>query len=528
LIGFVSEDNREQIEEYNRTLEARIQERTLEIRNLLNNTDEGIFSITPAGTIQPGWSSATQRMLGPIGPDTNFLAKLTPNPAVQQTIRSTFEMLSDSGILLDWDDMTRFIPKEFNPLPDPSIPAEFQPSADSWLRARFLPLYATDGNRIEDIMVILQDITEEKALREATNRSRSWQETVVQVLQNRETYDQFVRDARELIQQARDTITGAGIPTHDSINSVFRAIHTIKGTAGLFGLGGLAQLAHAAEDCLQALRADPSTGISEARRHEILSRMDSVQQSLDDHDKKMLELLGIVRGEPTVAVPETKLAWVEQDVLKYVPANSRARVRSALSALRRIPVARLLRKYASLVELTGTKLGKSVKFVIEDPDQVEVSMDYFKRLDPAFLHLVRNSLDHGVEAPEERDRLGKDSMAQIKLSCRIVDGRIQFQVSDDGRGINVDRVRDSAIAKGLLTVDSARNTAPADIVRLIFAPGFSSADTVSDLSGRGVGLDMVKATADSLRGKVRVATRRGRGTTFTLSFPAPHEHRLAG
>lgn len=518
--------SREEIEEYNLTLEARILERTQEIRNLLDNMDEGIFSISPQGEIQQDWSAATQRMLGPIHPGSNLIPRLASDPARQQTLRSCFELLFNDELKLGWDDVVKTIPSEFQPAPDLSIPEIFGASGDLWLRARFLPIHGTDGERLERIMVILQDITGEKQLRDDAARSRAWQESVIKVLQNRETYEQFTHDAGDLLAQAKARVQGMSRPEAQAVTALMRSMHTVKGTSGVFGLGEAATRAHGVETMLKQIPLSADARLDEATRQAVVSGIEGVQESLADSHRKFQVLLG-EDADATFAVPASKLQRVQEHVLKLVAGGRADEARAWLGSLRAIPTPRLLRKYSSLVEIAGAKLGKSAQLVIDDPDGTELKMEDFRRIDPAFLHLVRNALDHGVELPEERERNGKEPVGRITLSVRKEGVGLRFAISDDGRGIDVDRVRDAAVQRGLLTPESAKTAAPEDIVRMIFAPGFSSAGEVTEWSGRGVGLDAVLDSVHAFEGKVRVATKKGSGTRFELYIPLEGPSRLA-
>lgn len=508
--------SRVKLEEYNRTLEARIEERTREIRNLLDNTDEGIFSIDPNGIIQPGWSAAADKMLGGIGPGTDFVALLETDPAKQATIRQTFDLLFNPSIHLEWEDMTRFLPRDF------------QSQTGRWMRARFLPLLGSDGQRLAQVMVMLADVTRIRLLREEADRSKAWQDAVVKVLQNRETYDQFNQDAGELLKQSRAQLAGLAVAEPEAVASLFRAMHTLKGTAALFGLESAAASAHEAETLFSELRATPHGVISDEQRTALLDRLNALEQELAGVRQKMDELFGQGPGEPTLTVTYTKLNKVEADILPWIPASRRVLAKTILESLGHIPAPRLLRKYISLVESTSAKLGKSAQLTIEDPDNCELSMEFFKQVDPALLHMLRNALDHGIETPEEREQSGKSPVAKITITVRKYADSIGFKVSDDGHGIDVERIRQVGVERGFIRPDAAAQVPAEDVVKLIFAPGFSSADTITDLSGRGVGMDAVRATLAAMHGRLRLATSKGKGTTIEMIFPLPQVYQLAG
>jgi two-component system chemotaxis sensor kinase CheA len=377
-------------------------------------------------------------------------------------------------------------------------------------------------------MVILQDVTRFRMLKDEADRNRAWQESVVKVLQNRETYDEFNRDALALLNQSRADVAAMAAADPERVGSLFRAMHTLKGTAALFGLDGAAELAHAAENLLSDLRANPHQALGADKRTALLDGILKLEAELTSARIRMESLLGDVAGEPSVSVTHSKLEKVERQLVPLVPVSRQVLARTMLESLLHIPAPRLLRKYASLVAATGAKLGKSAQLKIEDPDGTELSMDLFKQVDPALLHIIRNAIDHGIESPDEREQAGKDPQASITITCRTYRGGIGFTITDDGRGIDVERVRQVAVERGFLAPAEAARASAQEVVKLIFAPGFSSTESVTDLSGRGVGMDAVKTSIEAMHGRLRLETRKGKGTTIELMYPHSHAYRLAG
>ena len=160
--------------------------------------------------------------------------------------------------------------------------------------------------------------------------------------------------------------------------------------------------------------------------------------------------------------------------------------------------------------------GKPVRLVTEG-EGTEVDKTVIEHLADPLTHMIRNAIDHGLERPEDRAAAGKPPDGTVRLAARHRSGRIVIEVSDDGGGINRARVRASAVAKGLIAPDAALSDEETD--NLIFLPGFSTAETVSDISGRGVGMDVVKRSIQALGGRIAITSRPGQGSTFTMSLP---------
>ena len=177
-----------------------------------------------------------------------------------------------------------------------------------------------------------------------------------------------------------------------------------------------------------------------------------------------------------------------------------------------------VRGFPRLVRDVARQLGKKVRFEVVG-EQTGVDRDILEKLEAPLNHLIRNALDHGIETPEQRAAAGKDETATIRLEARHVAGMLQITLTDDGRGIDVEAVRARVIERGLSPPAMAETMTEAELLEFLFLPGFSTRDEVTDLSGRGVGLDVVQSMVQAVGGSVRVATTTGRGTCFSLLLP---------
>ena len=193
-------------------------------------------------------------------------------------------------------------------------------------------------------------------------------------------------------------------------------------------------------------------------------------------------------------------------------------LRHAALRLRLLPLARVFDPLPRLVRDTARRLDKTVELVLEGAE-TEADKDILDVLGEPLLHLVRNALDHGIEPPARRIAAGKPPGGTLRVRALQDKGGVVVEVSDDGAGIDPSAMRRTAVAKGLLTPDAAAALSDADAVRLVFAPGFSTAGAVSDLSGRGVGMDAVRAAAERAGGRVEIASTPGTGTRVRLSLP---------
>jgi len=193
-----------------------------------------------------------------------------------------------------------------------------------------------------------------------------------------------------------------------------------------------------------------------------------------------------------------------------------AELRDTTMAMRMMPVANLFGRFRRLVHDLARETGKSIELVTEG-EATEVDKTVIERLADPMIHLIRNSCDHGLESADERLAAGKPAVGRLTLSARQAGGEVLIAISDDGRGINRARVRQKAEAQGLIAPGAVLSDN--DLFQLIFAPGFSTAAAITNLSGRGVGMDVVKRSIETLRGTIDIASTEGGGSTMTLHLP---------
>ncbi len=185
--------------------------------------------------------------------------------------------------------------------------------------------------------------------------------------------------------------------------------------------------------------------------------------------------------------------------------------------IRMIPVSGLFRRMIRLVHDISVKAGKKVDLQLIG-EETEIDKTVIETITDPLVHLLRNSLDHGLEGPEERVAAGKHEKGTIRLSARHEEGEVWVTIEDDGRGLNRDKILEKAISKGLIEGDGSDLT-DKQINNLIFAPGFSTAAQITDISGRGVGMDVVKRNLEKIKGKIDVSSTLGKGTIINLRIP---------
>lgn len=387
----------------------------------------------------------------------------------------------------------------------------------------------------------------------------------------------FVQEVRENVEAAEAELLAAesGSPREGAVHTIFRAFHTIKGAAGCLDFDAMSELAHETENLLELARKGelPLAGAATDLVYEAIDAMkrlasdveeghgqtpaDPLLQDLVHRLRERLSSRGDAPSSVTMAAaPEEKPAAKEPvrvdaerldrlvDLIgELVIAESMVSQSGELRglaaggtlgksvsqldkitrelqemgmSLRMVPARPLFQKMARLVRDLSRKLDKRVELVTVG-EEIEIDKAVVHCLTEALGHLLRNAMDHGLEATEERIKAGKPETGRLELRAFQREGSIVIEVEDDGRGLDRDAILAKAIEKGLIR--KGEGMSEEDVFKLIFLPGFSTAKTVTELSGRGVGLDVVRSGVEALRGRVEVQSVRGQGTRFRLRLP---------
>jgi len=230
------------------------------------------------------------------------------------------------------------------------------------------------------------------------------------------------------------------------------------------------------------------------------------------------ELLGRARSEAARCIDDLNRKVDTFDDYARRGEDLAGRLHHEVLASRMRPLSEGVRGFPRMVREVARELGKKVRFEVRG-ETTGVDRDILDKLEAPLNHLIRNSLDHAIEMPDERERAGKAAVGLIRLEARHSAGMLQITVTDDGRGVDPAALREKVVRKGLASVDMATQLGEAELLEFLFLPGFSTRENVTELSGRGVGLDIVQDMARTVGGVVRIASKPGRGTRFTLQLP---------
>jgi len=322
-------------------------------------------------------------------------------------------------------------------------------------------------------------------------------------------------------------------PDRQVINEMFRLAHTIKGISGTFGLFRLAEAVSSLENDLTDIREHGSKAKNTNEFSiTILAELSLAFMEVEEEAKNILgEDLGRENGL-LVHLPLSELkqmiatvnTWnIGEAVKSEIVAELHRTLLHRLYTWQEIPAIRGLGRVLKAVPRLLERMGKPIEFRCigqDTPLPCEVAND----LNAPLLHLLRNAFDHGIEPVEERILAGKNERGSVQLQITRTSGQIEIKLSDDGRGLDAARLRSQAVAKGFIKTEQANELNQAESLKLIMIPGFSTATAITEISGRGVGMDAVQSMVQGkLGGELVIESNPGQGTTFFIRIPQPTE-----
>ncbi len=443
-----------------------------------------------------------------------------------------------------------------------------------------------------------------------------------------EILESFIVETREILDNlAQDLLTlEKGTATPELLNSIFRAVHTVKGTSSFLGLEQMTELAHSFEDVLNKLRRGELV-VTPEKMDVILVAYDLLKElmaKIEARDSRRVDLQPIVSrlkgiassaqsgtkepvkpkasapppppqqaitppkvesappvapapeppvpkqpegaeekkgqssgaapakggADSTIRVDVSRLDTLMNLVGELVLGRNRltqiantvaqehedlpvakglldtssqidfitTELQMAVMKTRMVPIAKVFNKIPRLVRDLCRETGKEIDLIM-DGEETELDKTIIEELSDPLVHIIRNAADHGVETPAERIAAGKPAKGMVRVAAEHAGNHIVISIEDDGRGMDPEKLKAKAIEKGMLTESDSRELSTKEILNLIFAPGFSTAAKVTNISGRGVGMDVVRTNITKLKGTVEIDSQAGAGSKFIIKLP---------
>jgi signal transduction histidine kinase/HPt (histidine-containing phosphotransfer) domain-containing protein len=473
-LGSALETTRQSLRGLFQNLEGLVAERTATIKMILDNVRSGFLLIDGSQTVQPGYSLSCERLFA-----KNGLAghKLIEALGLAAGAGEHFELC----VAQVFDD---FLPEEVSL---EQIPRRAK-VGDRTLAVEGSTVRKADGS-VGSILLTVTDVTDLEKVEGENRQNRA----LIRILQNLAAFREFVKETRGRLADAR-----AALDRGDEV-VVRRELHTLKGNLAAFGLEELAAQVHHIED-QSAIAAGDIAALTDAVKQFLAARRD------------MLGVRFSEGGAESVAVANEAFEQLER-VAAGTPG-----VLQWIHDVRKVTVQSMMGPMADYLERVAEARGKIVKFEVIGGN-TRVDGEIFKPIITNLIHLLRNSVDHGIEPAV--DRGAKDAVGRLTLRFTEAGGKLEIRVQDDGRGIDAEKVKASAVRNGRMTAEAAARLGAEQALDLIFLDGLSTAEAVSEISGRGVGMSAVREAVLALGGSMKVSTTLGVGTEIRIVVPVP-------
>lgn len=496
---------RNQLEIYSKDLESLVQKRTAEIQDLnvlmkalLDSLNQAFFVFDKDGQCAPFYSKACLDLLetAPNGQSLWNILKIETTK-VDSFKSWLFTVFSE---LLPFDDLKALGP---NQIPHPT----------KRISLEYFPIRNLEG-QIDKIVCIGSDITDLIAAQHQAEQDRGKVESILKMIQNRKELKLFLLETKTQVSNLDNELAKLKSDPHCSHDSILRALHTIKGGAATFSYTTLKETAHLLEDLMIARKSN-----SEASQNK--SELEDLKNKIKYETSQIITFYKEVFGELSPQEDDNVL-FSKQDIQHILQFKNIKDLQIFIEdRAYSQPLKNVTSQFPIVIQRTAQLLNKSIAPLKVANEAIRIPLKVFDPFFNSFIHVLRNSVDHGIESKDIRQAHSKPETGTLELDFQVThhDGRKYLQITykDDGQGINPIRIREKLTQNNI----SHSHLSDAEVIYFIFNPSFTTRDVVTETSGRGVGLDAVKHEIDQLGGSIKIKSEIGRFTEFIFNLPYP-------
>ncbi len=492
---------RNQLEIYSKDLESLVQQRTAEIQTLnvlmkalLDSLNQAFFVFDQEGLCAPLYSKACLDILekNPSGQPIWEVLKI-PKQKVEGFKNWLFTVYSE---MLPFEDLKPLGPDRI-------------PHASKSISLEYFPIRSDEG-KIEKIVCVGSDISDLVAAQNQAEHDREKVQSILKMIHNKKELRMFLLETQSQLGTLDNEFAQLkSNPSHNR-DAILRILHTIKGGAATFSYNVLKETAHSMEE--KMLPKEFSTADT--------ATLTTLKQTIESESKTIMAFYKDVFGELNPK-DEENIPLNPSDIQNIFRLQKVDEVRKFLEEkIYFQPVKNMTSQFPIVIEKTAQLLEKSIHPLNVKNDSVLVPLKVFDGFFTSFIHVLRNSVDHGVETAAIRKERGKDPFGSLSLEFSVIESPVKtlkITYRDDGQGINATRVREKLTQKNI----PHAHLNDSEVIYFIFNPSFSTRDTVTETSGRGVGLDAVKHEVDQLGGSLKITTEVGKYSEFIFELPYP-------
>lgn len=497
------EEAKAQLENYSKNLEHMVAERTAEIQRmnqtmtaLLDSLHQGFFIFDATGKILNVSSRACENTIE-CRPEGRLIWDVLKLPekkieGFQKWMQTIFMEM------LPFEDLA------------PLGPNLYAHSGDRNISLEYFPLRSSSGS-IDGVVVVASDITSLIEAQKQAEQDRAYANLIIKLVQNKKQIGRFIRESQSLLLDLQSGLQSSW--QNANTDFLFRQLHTLKGGAALFSIQEMVEHCHQAESLLSQFKETASATSFQLLQNE--SQL--VADAFSRFTAKCEEVLGpsALSSERLLEIPVSKLSECLIKIDEISGNTIAADVMRDEFVLE--DVGSFFVNYNEVVLRLAEQQGKQLNSLQLKNEKIKVLPEFYSGLFATFIHAFRNAIDHGIEANSERERLGKSPLGTISVAFSLSSdhSRLTIQIDDDGSGINPEKIRQLLKKRNI----DASAESDQEVIQHIFDSQFSTREKVTEISGRGVGMDAIKQTAEELSGKVWVESKFEKGTSLFVEVP---------
>ena len=499
----VSAKLHEEIGELNTNLEEKVEEKTRKVTTLLNNAGQGFLSFGCDFKVDDEYSIECNKLLGDKITKADITDLLFKDENKKEFFKNTLIETAKIDDEIVKKSMLSLLPSEII----------------LHRRALKLEYKIIDANKL---MLIITNISAQKKLEQKIKREQEILKMVVEIVSESDSFYDTKKEYEEFISSYQEYVNTSKSSLHN-ISEIYRTIHTFKGAFSQLHMSKVVEFLH-------SLESEISSMIKENKHSNetllYLLQSSDFNSSLEEEFKIIRDVLGdeFLNSQNFVKISHDEIKTLQNRICtmfekERIETQQAKEIISQVRCLSSQKLLTLLKPYANLVTQLASRLEKEVyELEIIGSEDVYVPEDY-KPFVKSLMHVFRNCVDHGIEDPETRLEQGKEEIGTITCSFEKNDDLIEIVVSDDGAGIDKQKVLSKALYENIITPEESASMSDDAIYNLIFHDQFSTKDDVSEISGRGVGMSAIKHELEQLGGSIKITTQKNAGTTFIFTLP---------
>ncbi|HLP42519.1 MAG TPA: ATP-binding protein [Fibrobacteria bacterium] len=488
-------------------LDEKVKEGTRHVTNILDNLDSGYLIFNSEGIIQPGYSRISEEYFGNGLEGKKIEEVLASDEAAWKAVEDWRSVLFQE--VLSFKRGAKLGPGSFDKIPSRHIELSYR------------PIYA--NQKLNGVILIASDKTEERRLAWKFEMEKERVKAILKIAANPIAFVEFLQESREKTDEMERRLKSE-TNLLGEIPSVLRDLHTIKGNSGMYLCNELKDIVHRLEEDLSGALVWGGSG---EVKDVLTLGLSVIRESLDKIANENRALIGSHSNESAdirhLALNAAVISELENALLRIMDRKSEVYT-MFVDCLLHEPFLMSLRKYEDLVAELAKRKQKRLKPILWQGDSVKARMQPFKGLVASLVHAFRNAVDHGIESPEEREAAGKDPEGSLWVTVEK-SGRespmLTVRIRDDGRGIDVKKIRRKIEDRKLLEAGEVDRLHDFEVLQYVFKAGFTLSDTVTEISGRGVGMDAIAYEVEAMHGRTWIESILGAGTELFIEIPVP-------